>query len=67
MRIKDLASMMTETEEAEYICIENSDSLVSYVGTMADLRRNHPKALKQKVKRFYTDRLFEKYGLTIVI
>jgi hypothetical protein len=59
--------MMFETEEAEYICIENEDSLVTYVGTMADLRRKHPKALNRKIERIYTDRLYGKYGLTIVI
>jgi hypothetical protein len=67
MTIKELASMMFETEEAEYICIETADSLVTYVGTLADLRRNHPKALSRNVERIYTDRLFDKYGLTIVI
>lgn len=70
MTIKDIAKLMTETEEAENICIENCNSDVIYIGTLADLRKNFPKALNAKVERLYTETygaLYGAYGLTIVI
>ena len=61
---------MCLTEEAEYICIENFNGDVFYIGTLADLRRNDPEMLNAEIKQLYTEKygaLYGAYGTTIVI
>ena len=70
MTINDIAKLMHPSEECEYICIENFNEDVIYIGTLADLRRNVPKLLKEEVKQLYTETygaLYGAYGTTIVI
>ena len=69
MKIKDIAPLMYESEEVEYICIQTVNEDVSYIGTLADLRRKYPKALNAEVQQMFTERYpaYNTFGLTIVI
>ena len=69
MKIKDIAPLMYATEEVECICIQDFNENVSYIGTLADLRRNHPKALNAEIQQMYAERYpaLNTFGLTIVV
>lgn len=69
MKIKDIAPLMYETEEVEYICIQDSHENVSFLGTLADLKRDHPKALDAEIQQMFTERYpaLNTFGLTIVV
>ena len=69
MKIKDIATLMYETEECEYICMQTSDDDVLYIGTLADLRREYPKSLDAEIQQMFTERYpaLDTFGLTIVI
>lgn len=69
MKIKDIAPLMYETEEVEYICIQDSHENVSFLGTLADLKRDHPKALDAEIQQMFTERYpaYNTFGLTIVV
>lgn len=70
MKIKDIATLMQDNNEAQYICIQNYNEDVSYIGTLADLERKYPKALTVEVQQMFTERYpaFNNVsGLTIVV
>lgn len=69
MKIKDIAPLMYETEEVEYICIQDINENVSFLGTLADLKRDHPKALNAEIKQMFTERYpaLSTFGTTIVV
>ena len=68
MKIKDIAPLMYDNEECEYICIQTVNEDVTYIGTLANLRREFPKALETEIEQMFTERYpaFNTFGLTIV-
>ena len=70
MKLETLIGLMYENEENQLICMEDINENVLYIGTVADLRRNHPKSLKATILTMYTER-YGAYngqsGLTVVI
>ena len=69
MKIKDIATLMYPCEDVEYICIQDFNENVSFIGTLGDLRRDYPKALNAEVQQMFTERYpaFNTFGLTIVV
>ena len=70
MKIKDIASLMYENNEAQYICMQDSMENVMFIGTLADLERNHPKSMNAEIVTMFTERYpaFNNVsGLTIVV
>ena len=56
MTIKQIADLMYENNEYQYVCLQDCMENVMYVGTLADLEREHPKALRAEIKTMYTER-----------
>lgn len=56
MKIEQIVKLMYENEESQKICIQDEMENVLYIGSVADLRRKHPKALKREIVTMYTER-----------
>lgn len=70
MTIKEIAKLMYENNEAQYVCMEDIMENVLYVGTLADLERKYPKAMDAEIKTMYTERYHAfngVSGLTFVV
>ena len=68
--IKEVIELMYDNEEYQLVCMEDVDENVLYIGTVAELRSNHPKSLNATVLTMYTER-YGAYngqsGLTVII
>ena len=70
MELKAIVTLLYENEENQLICLEDTMENVLYLGTVGDLRRNHPKSLNATINTMYTERYGaynDKSGLTVVI
>lgn len=72
MKIKDIAALMYDNEEAQLVCIQNikDENDVYFIGYLDKLRRDHPKLLKADIITMYTEKYGSYYGadgLTISI
>lgn len=70
MKIKDVVELMYDNENAQLICMEDINENVLFIGTVRELRTNHPKSLKAEIKTMYTERYgaFNNVsGLTVIV
>jgi hypothetical protein len=70
MELKAIVTLMYENEEEQLICLQDEMENVLYIGTVGDLRRDHPKSLNATINTMYTERYGAyngKSGLTITI
>lgn len=70
MKIEQILKLMYENENSQMICMQDEMENVLFIGTVADLRREHPKSLKREIITMYTERYgaFNGVsGLTIII
>lgn len=70
MKIKDVAALMHENNETQYICMQDCNENVLFIGTLANLERKYPKSLNREIETMFTERYpaFNGVsGLTIVI
>lgn len=70
MKIKDIAPLMYDNNENQYVCMQDFNENVLFIGTLADLERNFPKSLNAEILQMYTERYpaFNNVsGLTIVV
>ena len=56
MKVKSLVELMYENEKAQYVCLQDVNENVLFLGTVRELRLNHPKSLKAEVLQMYTER-----------
>ena len=70
MKLKDIAALMHENNESQYICMQDCNENVLFIGTLATLEREFPKSLNREIVTMFTERYpaFNGVsGLTIVI
>lgn len=70
MKVEQIVKLMYESENAQLICMEDIHENVLFIGTVKELRLNHPKSLKAEVKTMYTERYGAfngTSGLTVVV
>lgn len=70
MTIEQIANIMYENEECQMVCMQDTMENVLFIGTLGELKRQHPKSLKAEIKTMFTER-YKAFngvsGLTIVI
>lgn len=70
MELKSIIALLYENEEDQLICLQDAMENVIYIGTVGDLRRNHPRSLNATINTMYTERYGAyngKSGLTVII
>jgi hypothetical protein len=70
MELKTIVTLLYENEEDQLICLQDEMENVLYIGTVGDLRRDHPKSLSATINTMFTERYGAyngKSGLTVVI
>ena len=70
MELKAIVTLLYENEENQLICLEDTMENVLYIGTVGDLRRNHPKSLSATINTMYTERYNAfggQSGLTVIL
>lgn len=70
MTVKQIAELMYENNESQYVCLQDIMENVLYIGTLADLERDYPKSLNANIKTMFTERYCAfngVSGLTIVV
>ena len=56
MRVEQIVELMYENEKAQLICMQDTLENVLFIGTVRELRLNHPKSLKAEIITMYTER-----------
>ena len=70
MKVEQIVELMYGCEKAQLICMEDIHENVLFIGSVRELRLNHPKSLEAEVKGMYTERygaFSGEDGLTVIV